>query len=143
VIDETLRQLVRSRAGGRCEYCLLPQSALPLRFHIEHIVARQHGGNDDDANLALACDRCNRFKGPNLASIAPRTKNLARLFDPRRDDWSTHFAITGSTIVGRSDVGRAIVALLQMNAPHRLELRRHLLENGEFTTPRKRRGKPK
>ena len=33
---------VRRRAGGRCEYCRLPLY-VPRPFHIEHIVARQHG----------------------------------------------------------------------------------------------------
>jgi hypothetical protein len=30
-----------------------------MRFHVEHIVPRQHGGTDDPNGLALACDRCN------------------------------------------------------------------------------------
>jgi uncharacterized protein (DUF433 family) len=34
---------VRQRAGDRCEYCLLPQSAYPLSFELDHIVAIQHG----------------------------------------------------------------------------------------------------
>jgi 5-methylcytosine-specific restriction endonuclease McrA len=29
---------------------------------IEHIVARQHGGSDDPANLALACPECNSHR---------------------------------------------------------------------------------
>jgi HNH endonuclease len=134
-MDPALRQMVRLRAGGRCEYCLLPQDAVYLRFHVEHVVARQHGGDDDPANLALACDRCNRFKGPNLASIDPQTQTMVRLFHPRQNAWSEHFGLVGVEIIGRTDVGRTTVALLQMNAQHRLELRRHLLERGEFVVP--------
>ncbi|MBL8214476.1 MAG: HNH endonuclease [Bryobacterales bacterium] len=38
----------------------MPQSATPIiPFHLEHVVAKQHGGSDDPAGLALACDRCN------------------------------------------------------------------------------------
>jgi 5-methylcytosine-specific restriction endonuclease McrA len=45
----------------------MPQEATPLiPFHVEHIVSRQHGGSDDPNGLALACDRCNAYKGPNL-----------------------------------------------------------------------------
>src|SRR5215211_294900 len=61
-----IRELVRGRAGNRCEYCHLPQEALPFAtFHVEHIIATQHGGSDDETNLALSCDRCNFSKGPN------------------------------------------------------------------------------
>src|SRR5437016_3905081 len=40
-----------------------------VRFHVEHIVARQHGGSDTVENLALACPECNRHKGTNLTGI--------------------------------------------------------------------------
>jgi hypothetical protein len=53
-MDAGLRDFVRDRAGHRCEYCHLPQAAEPFfTYHIEHIVARQHGGGDDDLNLLL------------------------------------------------------------------------------------------
>jgi hypothetical protein len=51
-MDEQLRQTVRERAGYRCEYCCLPQDAEPFfAYHVEHIVARQHGGGDDSGGL--------------------------------------------------------------------------------------------
>ena len=44
-MSEALRQFVRERAGGRCKYCRLPEARPPIEpFHLEHIVARQHGG---------------------------------------------------------------------------------------------------
>ncbi len=55
------RMEVRQRANGRCEYCMLPEEASEVAFHVEHIRAKQHGGSDDLSNLALACDRCNFF----------------------------------------------------------------------------------
>jgi hypothetical protein len=83
-MDEAIRQLVCDRAGNRCEYCLLPQKYAPVvRFHVEHIRARQHGGDDAPANRALACPHCNRFKGPNLTSFDPETDALVPLFNPR------------------------------------------------------------
>ena len=73
-MDERLRQTVRERAGYRCEYCCLPQDAEPFfAYHVEHIVARQHGGGDDSGNLALACYHCNAHKGPNLSGLDPET----------------------------------------------------------------------
>jgi hypothetical protein len=53
-MDATTRELVRRRAGERCEYCLLRQEHCDLKHHVEHIIAKQHGGSDDPANLALA-----------------------------------------------------------------------------------------
>src|SRR5262245_35673880 len=43
------------------------------------------------SNLALACFDCNRYKGSDLASLDPETGSLTPLFNPRLDDWSTHF----------------------------------------------------
>src|ERR1039457_110363 len=72
-MDATTRDLVRRRAGERCEYCRLRQEHSELIHHVEHIVAKQHGGSEDPDNLALACHRCNLHKGPNLTGIDPRT----------------------------------------------------------------------
>jgi hypothetical protein len=134
-MDQALRGIVRSRAGDHCEYCLLPTAAVFLPFHVEHIMARQHGGGDDIDNLAWACDRCNWLKGPNLSSIDPRTGKITRLFHPRRDEWHKHFTLVGAEIIGRTDVGRTTVSLLQMNVDNRLSLRRHLLDRNEFSLP--------
>jgi hypothetical protein len=95
-------------------------------FHVEHIIARQHGGSDDLSNLALACDRCNLHKGPNLAAIDPQTGSVAILFHPRRDSWNEHFRWANAEIVGQTPSGRATVQLLHMNSKRRLQLRANL-----------------
>jgi hypothetical protein len=124
-MDPSLREAVRRRAGNACEYCRIPQLATPLiSFHVEHIVSRQHGGSDDMGSLALACDRCNAYKGPNLTSVDPETRNLVALFNPRRDIWDHHFVLRGGYISGLTPIGRATVRLLNMNAPRRVELRK-------------------
>jgi hypothetical protein len=82
------RQLVRERAGQRCEYCRLPDFAAPAStFHVEHVIARQHGGTDALENCCWSCHRCNLHKGPNLSGRDPFTRNVVRLFDPRRQAW--------------------------------------------------------
>ena len=129
-MDSTISQRVRQRAGQRCEYCRLPQSASALRFHIEHIIARQHGGTDDLANLALACPECNYQKGTNLGSIDPDTGKVTPLFHPRLDQWANHFARTAARIVGKSSTGRTTVWLLEMNTGDRLRWRETLLHLG-------------
>ncbi len=119
------REAVRKRARERCEYCRIRQIDVPfLKHQVEHVIPRQHGGGDQLANLALACYRCNKFKGPNLSAFDPRTGKLVRLFNPRRQRWLDHFSVRGVLILGRTATGRATVELLRMNATKRQSLRR-------------------
>lgn len=129
-MDSATREAVRRRAENRCEYWLLDQEHSRLAHHIEHIVAQQHGGGDTLDNLALACNRCNRHKGPNLTGIDQVSGNVVRLFDPRRDQWAAHFSFRGARIEGITPTGRATVQVLSMNNSRRLELRSRLLTRG-------------
>jgi len=128
------RRLVRRRAGNRCEYCRLHQDDDPLlSFHVEHIIAKQHGGTDHPSNLAWSCHKCNRAKGPNLAG---RFKNeIVPLFHPRRQKWDRHFGWLGARIVGRTKSGKATVAVLNLNAPERVVVRKILIAAGLFPPP--------
>jgi len=127
-MDARTRALVRRRAADACEYCRIPQSATPIiPFHVEHVTALQHGGTDDIDQLALACDRCNAYKGPNLASVDPDSGSIVLLYHPRLDKWDDHFAFRGGEVVGMTPTGRATVRLLNMNAPRRVELREEYL----------------
>ncbi|MBI1901054.1 MAG: HNH endonuclease [Planctomycetia bacterium] len=132
MISAALRRLVRRRAGDRCEYCRLPQSAVDITFHVEHVIARQHGGLTQPQNLALACDRCNLYKGTNLTAIDPETGEIQALFNPRRQAWDTHMALHGIRLRGRTPTGRATVRLLQMNSARRRRLRALLIKTGQF-----------
>ena len=133
MMDESLRESVRERAQDRCEYCLLPQSAARFfTFHVEHIRAKQHGGQDVEPNLALACPDCNAHRGPNLTSVDGLTDAVVLLFDPRRQSWNDHFIRQGALILGVTPAGRATVELLNMNEPERVEMREELLANGEW-----------
>ena len=131
-MDHALRNLVWRRAANRCEYCRLPQSAVDATFHVEHVVAKQLGGGDGEDNLALSCDRCNLFKGPNLSSIDGESGEIVVLFNPRRDTWNDHFALEGASIRGLTPTGRATVSLLQMNVPRRRALRAFLIRLTEW-----------
>jgi hypothetical protein len=132
-MNAATQQLVRDRAGHRCEYCRIHQDDEPFyRLHVEHIVPKQHGGSDDPDNLALACRHDNEHKGPNLTGIDPDTGKVVRLFHPRRQRWSRHFRFDGAIIVGRTQCGRATVAVLALNAADRVELRSVLIDEGGF-----------
>ena len=122
---------MRERASFRCECCQLHQQDSVLRHHLEHIVAKQHGGLDNAQNLALACHRCNLQKGPNLTGIDPLTGEITQLFHPRRARWEDHFAFRGVRIEGLSAIGRVTVQVLALNDARRLALRRELFSADE------------
>jgi hypothetical protein len=132
-MESATRELVWRRASGRCEYYLLSQEHSQLTHHVEHIVAKQHGGSDDADNLALACHRCNLRKGPNLTGIDPLTGEVVPLFHPRRDRWMEHFFLQGVRVEGLTPAGRATVYVLAMNDARRLELRGELLQRDELS----------
>ena len=122
---------MRQRARSCCEYCLIPEALVSLH-EPDHIIAVQHRGATSLENLALACWRCNRYKGTNLASVDPKTGQREFLFDPRNAVWAEHFNSEGGKIVGISAVGRVTVALLRFNNNDRVEVRERLIAEGKF-----------
>ncbi len=128
-----LRALVRSRAGGRCEYCRLHEADLPLYpFHVEHIVAKKHHGEDDARNLAWSCHECNLAKSSNLSGRDSLTGRIVVLFNPRRQRWVRQFTWDGARLVGFTACGRATIDVLNINAPYRIDLRELLIIAGRF-----------
>ena len=118
------REFVRQRAGGRCEYCHLPQSAIPsVQFHCEYFRARQHHGSDESSNICFSCRQCNLYKGSNQTAYDPQTDELVTLYNPRADIWDEHFRAEDGLIIGVSPKGRATVEFLQMNLPEYVGLR--------------------
>ena len=132
----SLERLVRRRALGCCEYCGLPEQYCSAPFQMDHIIAEQHSGPTVPSNLALACYACNHHKGPNLGGVDPRTGAKTWLFHPRRHKWSRHFAWDGAVLKGRTPIGRTTIAVLAMNAPHRIAQRASLLAEGVFLKPK-------
>jgi hypothetical protein len=123
----SLRQFVRERAGSRCEYCHIPDAAVPAAsFHLEHVLAKQHGGVDGPHNRCWSCHRCNFRKGPNLSGRDPLTGKIVRLYNPRRQRWQRHFQWDGFVLVGSTAIGRATVTVLDINNPQRVQLRMEL-----------------
>lgn len=131
-VGKGLEKRIRDRAGGLREYCHVPEALPRLKFAVDHIWARQHGGRTKYDNLALACGFCNRHKGPNVAGVDPRTGRLAPLFNPRSQRWSQHFRRRGPRVVGLTPVGRATIAVLAMNHPNQVAVRRELIGEGRF-----------
>lgn len=66
------RREIFERDGYRCQYCATPvvwnrPSGWPMRGdspgHVDHVLPRARGGQNDAGNLKLACERCNSSKG--------------------------------------------------------------------------------
>jgi hypothetical protein len=75
---------------------------------------------------------CNSYKGPNIAGIDPVSRSIVPLFHPRRHKWARHFRWDGPILVGRTPIGRATVAVLEINEPYRVAARRLLIDEGVF-----------
>ena len=131
-MDEALSDLVRRRAGFRCEYCRVPQALARSSFEIDHVIARKHRGPTEPGNLALACFDCNSNKGPNIAGIDPASGTITPLFHPRRHPWKRCFRWDGPVLVGRTPIGRTTIAVLEINLPLRVIFRQTLIDEGVF-----------
>ena len=125
-MNDRTRDLVRHRAGDRCEYCFLRQQDSELIHHIEHILARKHGGTDAAENLALACQRCNLRKGANLTGVDPVSGHVVALFHPRRDEWDRHFRWRDTPeveLVKEHRVGRCDLLPAKLGVPRHRNVR--------------------
>jgi len=129
-MEQSSHDIVRERAGNRCEYCGLDQKYTDLAHRVQFVVSEKQHGSDHPDNLALACHRCTLRKGPNLTGIDPERGDAVPLYHPRWDRWSNHFVLRGPRIEGTSPVGRATVLALGLNDARRVELRVELLARG-------------
>ena len=117
-------------AGANIVACRKPGSQVP--FEIDHIIARKHHGPTTAGNLADSCYYCNVYKGPNLTGRDPATGKVTPLYHPRRHKWSYHFRFEGSTLIGRTAIGRTTIDVLRMNHPQLVALREMLMAAGIF-----------
>lgn len=132
-IGAVLRREVIERASGCCEYCLADTRDRVVDFAIDHIIAEKHGGSTQSDNLCLSCYWCNSYKGSDLSSIDWDSGGaITPLFNPRHQEWSSHFRLDGLQLVPLTANGRVTVYLLQMNTPKRIKERRLLIELGVY-----------
>lgn len=134
-IPERLRALVRDRAGGACEYCLIHEEDAFFSLEIDHIISLKHHGKTEEDNLAYACIFCNRNKGSDVATFLFESNQVVRLFHPRTDRWSDHFALRGEEIVPLTEIGQATVKILMLNHPDQLLERKALIDIGRYPPP--------
>lgn len=118
-ISPLLRQQVRDRAKGRCEYCRTSERLTGVALEVDHIIPQAQGGSATLENLCLACRRCNAHKGYRTHFPDPQTGETFPLFNPRLHRWADHFAWIddGTRILGQTPSGRATIVALRMNDP--------------------------
>ncbi len=130
-IGAELRRQVVSRAGNICEYCLIHEDDTFFGCHVDHIISEKHGGLTTESNLALACSVCNLRKGSDIASITS-SGILTRLYHPRTDLWSHHFALFGAVVEPLTSIGEVTISLLQLNSSERILERQELIETERY-----------
>jgi hypothetical protein len=120
-------ELVAFRAGHCCGYYHAPEAVFNFPFEIEHIIPLVRDGADAAHNWALACRACNVRKGAHIENVDPVIHAVVRLYHPRPDPWHDHFRVDTDTgvIEGRTAIGRAPVARLEMNSPAQCAARQH------------------
>ena len=117
---------VAERAGHRCEYCRAPEVVFNFPFEVEHIIPPCAGGENDLANLALACRSCNVFKSAVVVVRDEATGVDVRLFHPRIDEWTAHFQPNADgQIQPLTPTARVTIQQLRFNVPAQLAARCH------------------
>jgi hypothetical protein len=107
---------------------LLSQAVAAHKHEPDHIIPKQHDGETSADNLALACARCNRYKGYNIGSYDPDTGALVPFYNPRTQKWSGHFQLEEAIIQPLTAAGRVTIKMLHLNDPDRIEERERLIE---------------
>ena len=131
-VPVALRQLVKKRAKGVCEYCLIHEENTYFGCQVDHIISEKHGGDTQENNLAYACSFCNRNKGSDIGSIVLQTKQFIRFFNPRIDFWREHFMFDGVRITPITNIGAVTVRILDFNHVDRLIERQELAASGQY-----------
>ena len=131
-IPTAVQELVKKRAKGFCEYCIIPANFSPDTFPFDHIIPISLGGTSDSDNLAQTDGGCNGHKHNKTHHFDPLTHQFVRLFHPRKDKWHDHFQWNEdeTIIIGTTPIGRATADLLQVNRPSNINLRKLLRAAG-------------
>jgi hypothetical protein len=116
-VPANVRRSVAVQARHRCGYCLTPEALTGAAMEVEHVIPEAMGGKTVEDNLWLSCRRCNGHKGARTHAADPVTQAEVPLFNPRAQSWGDHFEWSqdGVRILGKTAIGRATAAALQMN----------------------------
>jgi HNH endonuclease len=131
-IPDSLRLEVATRANYCCEYCRRSERDSFIKYQIDHIISRKHGGLTISINLAYACAICNGNKGSDIGTIVHDEDTFVRLFNPRKHNWFEHFEVIEGAFLPKSDIAAATIKVLDLNNINRILERLDLIEAGLF-----------
>lgn len=134
-----LKELVKKRAKGLCEYCKSPSNISSHSFAMEHIIPEVKGGATTEDNLAFSCQGCNNRKYDKTSALDPKTQEIVNLFHPRLQEWEDNFVWSEDLlkILGETASGRATIERLQMNREELQNLRDMLRKVGDHPSQKK------
>ncbi|MDQ5767185.1 HNH endonuclease [Thiothrix subterranea] len=132
-LSSAAQSAIIERAGRRCEYCQSQMEYSGQSFEFDHIAPISRAGETSLENLALACGGCNRHKSNKVQGTDPATGDMIELFNPRQQQWETHFGWTDdyTQMIGLTAIGRATVAALKLNRMGLVNMRRVLCMAGK------------
>ena len=125
-IPQKIKDEVRKRAKGSCEYCKCLKKFVPGSFACEHINPSVRGGTYNLDNLAECCSGCNQSKFTAISAPDPHTNQSVPLYHPRKDNWRDHFKWSEDLLKmeGLTPTGRATIIRLQTNREELINLRK-------------------
>ena len=132
-IPEKLRVKVAERAQFRCEYCHRLEEDSFIKYQIDHIISRKHGGSTTLENLAYCCPICNNNKGSDIATVLQNEDVLIRLFHPRKQNWLEHFEVSEGLFIAKTEIAEATIKILDLNNINRILERLDLIKSNLFS----------
>ena len=126
-ISKQIREKVRQTAQHRCGFCLFQEYYSLSVFQIDHIIPLAEGGTNDEENLWLVCEPCNRAKSDKFTGFDLVTNSTGPIFNPRTQIWHEHFEWSDNytRIIGKTPTGRITVAELNLNKERLVNIRKH------------------
>lgn len=128
-IAKTIRDKVKKKAKGACEYCKAIRVYSSSPFAIEHIIPIAKNGSNLFENLAYSCNNCNLSKNTATAGFDLITEKEISLFNPRTQNWKNHFKWSADFLKmqGLTPIGRVTIAKLKTNRIENINLRTVLI----------------
>jgi HNH endonuclease len=117
-IPLSLRRALGAEFPAPCRaYCHSPEQLLGMPLGVDHIIPEVGGGKTELANVCLCCRTCHSSKRRRIYARDPQTGRQVRIFYPRRQRRTRHFAWSadGVHLIGLTASGRATIEALQMN----------------------------
>lgn len=99
---------------------------------MDHIVARQHGGATELENLASPASIATALMARTLPALIRIAAKSFACSIPDANSWTEHFVWNGPQLQARTQIGRVTIALLLINDPEVVAVRKALQEEGVF-----------